>query len=497
VPFPAVVNELIAMTASLTDRSLRAVKWNYVGVSARILSQLVAQITLARLLGPEPFGLFAAAFLLISVGGIFVEMGLGSALVQSKQLTEDDVCFVFTRVLVVGSGGTVAVFALAEVIGWFFANSSLVPVIQGVAPVLLLQALGVVSQSLLRRDLNFKAIQVAQVSAYSIGFIGVGVGMALLGAGVWSLVVASIAQAVVAAIIMYVQTRHSVTLRLSGRDLKLSGFGIRVLICSITNWIIENVDKLLVGKILGVQALGLYSVSYYFVRTPANHLMTTLQAVLLATCARDQNNVPSLQRAYLTVIAGVALMAFPVFAGVATVSDTVVDALFGRRWVEAGPVLLPLALSMIVHTAMTGSVILWATDRVQKETRVQGWVAIAFVPVLMVAAQSSLIVVAWAVFFVYVLRATWLAGVILRSLDLSWWQFYSAVKGGIVLAVLVSAILWGLNYMLALLGVGPIARLGCEIATGAAVVVLCNLVFRRFIMHELLYSLIRNVFQKK
>jgi hypothetical protein len=82
-------------------------------------------------------------------------------------------------------------------------------------------------------------------------------------------------------------------------------------------------------------------------------------------------------------------------------------------------------------------------------------------------------------------------------LDLSWWQFYSAVKGGIVLAVLVSAILWGLNYMLALLGVGPIARLGCEIATGAAVVVLCNLVFRRFIMHELLYSLIRNVFQKK
>jgi O-antigen/teichoic acid export membrane protein len=471
------------MNVSLTDRSLRAVKWNYLGVLARIVSQLIVQITLARLLGPNTFGLFATAVLAIGVGNVIVEMGLGSALVQKRALSETDIRFAFTWVLISGISIAFAVFLLAEHIAEFFNDHRIAAVLRGLTPVLIVQALTVVPSSLLKRELAFKTIQGVQIVSYIGGFLVIGVGAALLGGGAWSLVAAWIGQTGIAAAILLFIKRHPAKLLLLEKG-ALKGFGLRVLITNIANWTIENVDNLLVSRFLGPAALGLYSVSYNLVRNPTNHLVVTLQNVLFPASARAQDNQDGLRRAYLTVLAGVALIAFPLFAGAAAISGTMVAALFGERWVEAGPVLLPLALSMILHSAMTGSVVLWATNQVEKEMRVQVRVMLILVPVLVAAAQISLIVVAWAVFVLYSLRAAWLVAVILKTLRLTWQHFFSAVKGGFFLAILSVAILQATDRALASLGLESVARLAYDVTIAAIALALCGLVFHRYLIYD-------------
>lgn len=446
----------------LTERSLRAVKWNYLGVVARILSQLIAQIVLARLLGPEAFGLFAVAFIVVSVGNLLVEMGLGSALVQKKQLTDEDVRFAFTWVVVAGLVMATLVFLLSDAIAGFFHDPRVAEITRGLTPVFILQALAVVPFSLLRRDMSFKAVQGVQIVSYLFGFLLVGVGAALLGAGVWSLVAAWLAQTLSSAIIFNVIKRHPMKPLFHMRDQGLQGFSARVLLTNMANWAIENVDNLLVGKLFGPTALGLYSVSYNLVRTPANHLVVTLQTVLFPASARAQDNHEGLRRAYLTVVAGVALIAVPVFGGVAAVSGTVVEALFGNKWMDAAPILLPLALAMILHALMAvAGPVLWGKGAAGAELKVQFWVALALVAALSIASRYSMVVMAWAVCAVYAMRLVGLTAALMRHIHLPLPMLLRALRGGMFVGGVIVALLLLSDAVLGQLPAAP--RLAMEI----------------------------------
>jgi len=286
---------------------------------------------------------------------------------------------------------------------------------RGLSPVFFLQSLSIVPLALLKRDMEFKTVQIVQVISYLIGYMLVGVGFALAGAGVSSLVAAWIGQSTLSAGMFYVARRHSMRPMMRGGDSGLKKFGVRVLFTNMANWVIENVDNLLVGKVFGPTALGLYSVSYNLVRTPANHLVVTLQTVLFPVSARAQDNPGSLRRAYLIVVAGVALVAFPVFAGIATVTDTLIAALFGQQWAAAGSVLLPLSLSMMLHAVMAvAGPVLWGKGAAGAEMRVQFWVGIAFVAALLVASRYSVTAMAWAVCGVYGLRVVGMTAALMR-----------------------------------------------------------------------------------
>ena len=466
----------------LSDRSLAALKWNYAGVAVKVISQLIIGIVLARLLGPEPFGLFAITLLVTGVGSIVVEMGLGSALVQKEVVTEEDIRAVFTRLMLTGVAMACLAILGANWIAGLFNDARLGPVLIGGAIFLVFQSFGVVSASLLKRDLEIRTVQVGQVASYLIGFLGVGVTMALLGFGVWSLIAALISQSFIFTVMMYLKVRHPIKPLLRADTSHVNKFGYRVALTNLANWTIENMDNFLVGKFFGMNALGLYSISYNLVRTPTNHVMTTVQTVLFPASARAQKNNESIQRAYLATLGIVTLVILPTFAGVAAVSGTVVEALYGQKWVEAIPLLLPLALAMPIHAAMTGSVILWGKGLVGLELRVQFWIAIVFVLTLLAASRISLIAMAWGVFIVYFLRCAWLTKEILRSIHLPWARFGLAVRGGLLLGIVAFIVLAGADRLLITLGVIPQIRLSVEIMLGMLVLVSIPVLFARFVL---------------
>lgn len=463
---------------SLTELSLMAVKWSYLGVATRIVSQLAVQIVLARLLGPEVFGIFAVALLVIGVGIVVIGLGLGSALVQKKEIRNEDIRFAFTWSILSGLGVTGLILFSANGIAAFFRDPTIADVLWGLSPVFIFMSLNVVPQALLRRELAFKTIQMAEVTSYLIGFLVVGVGCALMGAGVWSLVAAWLTQTASHTLLLLVFKRHAMKPRLREGPVPMRRFATHVLSTNVVNLIIENVDNLLVGRLLGPTMLGVYSLAYTFVRTPTNHLVVTLQNVLFSASSRAQDNQAGLQRAYMTVVSAIGLVVVPVFAGVATVPYTVIAGIFGEKWLAAGPVLTPLALAMILHATMavTGPV-LSGKGAAHAELKVQFWVALALVLAILIAANYSLVAVAWAVCGIYVLR---LAGMVLAlafHVQLSPTTFLRAIQGGVIIGIPVVGVLLAADAGLP--DWPPTVRLVLEIVLAAAVYLLALRVFQR------------------
>ncbi len=338
---------------SISERALQALRWNYLGTAGRIAAQFVSQIILARLLGPEPTGMFAYAFLVVALCALFLEMGLGAGLVQSRQLSDQQIGTACGRLLFMGCVSSLTIYAFADVIAdVVFSTPEAGKLIRAMAPALLISAAAFPASALLRRDLEFRIIQVAELASYVFGYLIVGVTAAYFGMGVWSLVFAWYAQSASNCLAMYVFAPRPPILGNPLRSLSITRFGVVFMMTNLLNWAIENGTHVAVGRFFGPTALGQFTLSNNLVRTPANHLVVNLQSVLFPMAARAQDNDAGLRRAYLTALAGVGLIAFPTFAFVAIMAKPIVLLLLGPKWADAALVLTPLAAAMIPHAAM-------------------------------------------------------------------------------------------------------------------------------------------------
>jgi O-antigen/teichoic acid export membrane protein len=195
-------------------------------------------------------------------------------------------------------------------------------------------------------------------------------------------------------------------------------------------------------------------------------------------------------------VGAVSLITFPAFFGAASVSSTVIEALYGHRWMNATPLFLPLALAMPIHALMVGSVILWAKGLVGRELRVQLWVAAVFIIMLLITSRISLIALAWGVFIVYFIRSAWLTKTILHSIQVPWQRFGLAIRGGLLLGLVTSLVLASLDHFLIDAGSAPITRLVMAMAMGVVLVAVMPVLMKKLILTDDLRWLFANVVQK-
>ena len=167
-------------------------------------------VVLARLLGPGPFGVYTAVLLVGGIGGLVVERGFGGALIQTHDLSEDVVCYAFTWLVLTGLGAAVVLCAAAHSVAALFRYPAMTTAIYGSALYLIMYAVSVVPRALLRRDLDMKSDQIAQVVAYLAGFVVVGIGGAFVGLGAWSLIGALLTQLIVYVLIAYARVQHTI-----------------------------------------------------------------------------------------------------------------------------------------------------------------------------------------------------------------------------------------------------------------------------------------------
>lgn len=431
-----------AERASLLGKAMQAFKWNVLGVALRVLLQFSAMIALARLIGPADFGFFGGCLLVYGLAVLVADLGFGMALVQRHELPSDIRRAAWGRLLVSHFVVAACLYLGAPWFADLLGTPSLQDGIRLMAPAVLITAFLILPMVELRRRMDFRRVQIAQGAGYFAGYVLTAIPLAILGWEGWSLVVALLVQQFVMAVICIRAAPQPFRPRWVKLPDGLPGFGLRVVISNIANWITENLDNLLVASFKGLAALGVYSISYNLARTPANHVVNMIQQVVFATTSRAQDDDGSLTRGYLAVLKAVGLVTLPVFFGAAVVADSVIEGLYGARWSQAGPVFAALCVAMPFHALMAvAGPILWGRGRAGVELKVQIGVAAALLLTLLLLIDRSLAVLAWGVCAVYVGRALWLTSALARDLHIAPVRIFRALLSPALLALMTVALL--------------------------------------------------------
>lgn len=427
-------------TTDLSQRSVSAVLWGASGSAVQLILQFGIQVVLARLLGPDQYGLFAIGFVVITFGGFFSNVGIAYGLIQKRTVTDEDVRFVNFWQLLTGSAAAIAVFLLAEPVATFFHEPRVAPVVQAMSVICLLQAATGPSSNLLQRDLDFKTIQFAAVLAYVGGYALIGIPLALSGHGVAALVAAQITQTTLNLAILYSAKRHPLGFVIWYRDASaLWRYGLTVFATNMTNWLVMNLSRVVVGRTFPSAAIGLYSLAYNLVLQFANSLMGVLQPALFSAGSRVQDDLGRLRTAFLTMLSATALLVAPVFAGIAAVPETVTLALYGDAWRDGAPLLRPFALAMPFYLLFgMATPMLWTSGRTTQEFKLQLPVCAALAVAAFGAAQYSLVAVAWVVLGIFVLRLAVVLAATCAALKLRGRDLVAACRAGLTVTILVA-----------------------------------------------------------
>lgn len=457
------------ITQNLRARSLSAFMWGGLGSFIKLAVQIAAQILLARILGPDQYGLFAMGVIVIGFSNFLSDMGIAYGLIQRQEVTDTHIRFVFTWQLVLGILVAACVALLAQPLADFFNEPRAALIILALAPLCFIQASTAVSLNLLKRAMDFKTIHMAGALSYFLGFVCVGIPMALAGYQVWALVAAWSVQTLVNLILLYNRARHPLTPLLRHAEAAdMTRFGLTVLATNLTNWFIGNIDRVVAARMLSSTAVGLYATAYNLMNTPTQTLMGLLQPVMYSACSRVQGDTTRIRNAYLALLGAIALFVMPVFAAVAAIADTFILALYGPAWAEAAQVLRPIALAMPFYLIWNISTpVLWTHGKISVEYKTQLPIALAWIIGSVVAVQYSLGALAWTVLGLFLLRTGSMSLAAMRVMQASFKDITAAATPGILLALAAAGTVYATDGLLSAAGLSSLIRLPLVLVAGA------------------------------
>ncbi|WP_242928754.1 lipopolysaccharide biosynthesis protein [Pontibacter vulgaris] len=335
------------MSKNLTSKTVSGIQWSTASTITTSLMQIIYTAIMARLLDPAAFGLVALSGVVLRFASYFAQMGMSQALIQKEQLSKEDIRSAFTSSLFLGIIFFAIMWLIAPLSIYIFKNEEVIPVIRVMALSFVISGLSSTSVSLLRREMRFKNMAVVEISAYVIGYIGIGITSAYMGMGVWSLVYASLSSAFIVAILSYATVRHNIAFLFSWVHYKpLLAFGGRVSFISFLEFLGGNLDTILIGRLMGASALGLYNRAYMLVNLPIHSITVSISRVLFPAFSRLQSETARLRKAYVTVISLAAYFIIPACVGAAVASEQIVLVVLGDKWTAAIPLLQILALAI-------------------------------------------------------------------------------------------------------------------------------------------------------
>lgn len=423
----------------MTSRTLHGFLWTSFATGANVLSLLLVVIVLAHLLTPEDFGLAAAAFVVIGFSAIFSDFGVGPAVVQAKELRATHESTGFWISLAFGLLLAGIVYLAAPVIALFFQMDGLVPLLRFLALLFPVQGLGIISDSLLQRELRFRTLAMLDIVTFVIGYGIVGILLAAGGFAAWSLVVAYLAQTSLRALLLVMLRPHAIWPIFEWHScVELFHFGIGFTAGRFSNYFAGQAEHLIIGRWLGPAALGIYGRAYQLMAGPAVVLGNVLDRVLFPTMVHVQHQPKRLAHYYRRNVAWVALVILPVSVMVTALASEIVQILLGDNWNAVVVPLQILSIGMLFRcSCKISDSLVRATGAVFDRTWRQTAYALLVVVGAWIGQRWGVEGVALAVLITLVLNFLLMAHLALRLAQMSWASFVAAHIPGLRLAALI------------------------------------------------------------
>jgi len=326
------------MNIDLRHKTITGLSWSGISQGVNQGFTFIISIVLARILGPQVYGLIGMIMVFTGFATVFGDFGLGAAIIQRKDLEARHLNSAFWINVAMGATLTLVMAALAPVVSWFYNETALLALTMVIALKYIIDSLCVVQLALLNREMNFRKLAKIQIGSNVIsGFVGLG--MALYGMGPWSLVAQTLGASVMTLAWSWGLGNWRPRVSFEKRACKeLFGFSAYVLGFDIVNYWARTLDQLLIGRFVGAAALGIYSRAYHLMLMPLTQVSRVVGRVMFPALSAIQDDKARVKSVYLKSISVISLITFPMMTGLFAVSDHFILALLGNEWAEAIPV---------------------------------------------------------------------------------------------------------------------------------------------------------------
>lgn len=341
------------MNSTFKTNALRGFKWSFLNKIVTHLLSFIFSVILARLLSPDDFGMFAMIIVFLNFGLLFKDFGFGHALIYQKDVSKPEFDSVFVLNVLTGVTLTTLFFLLAPIIANFYDEPQLTNLTKVFSVVFFIQSFGLVNLIELKKSIDFKSLAVIENTSLLISSL-IAIGLAFYGFAVWSLIARTIMNMTFRTIIVFFVSNYRPAFNLNIKVIKnLWRYSIDVSANGFLTYWMRNLDNLMIGKMLGQQSLGIYNIAYQIMLFPISSISNVIKDVLFPSFSSIKNDINIIRSVYLKVIQTIALITFPILAGIAILSEPFVLIVLGEQWSSMISILPLLALVAIPQSILT------------------------------------------------------------------------------------------------------------------------------------------------
>lgn len=336
---------------NLKQKILSGLKWLAIG---KFLGQFInwgMTFIVIRLLEPTDYGLMAMGSMFIAFLTIMNEMGLGASVVQNKDISLAILKQIFGVVIVVNIGLFVFLYFCSPMIGLFFNEQKLVLIVRVLALQFLIMAFLVIPQSMMDRKLDFKSRAMVDLIANIAGGL-LTLALAWKGYSVWALVWGSL-------VVLGIRTvGYNIchpflflpSFSFSGMG-QIIQFGGYITVEKLLWYFYSQADTLIIGKLLGKETLGFYSIGKEVASLPLQKIMPIINQITFPAFSRIQNDINLFGLNAYKAITLISIISFPVFFGISSVSEELVAVILGSKWTSAATPLFLISIALPLRMA--------------------------------------------------------------------------------------------------------------------------------------------------
>lgn len=328
--------------------------WRFAERCGAQLVSFVVSIVLARLLEPSVYGTVALVTVFTTILQVFIDSGLGTALIQKKNADDLDYSSVFYFNFVVCIILYLGMFIAAPYIAKFYGNMSLIPVIRVISLTLIISGVKNIQQAYVSSNMLFKRFFFSTIGGTIVSAF-VGIFMAYIGMGVWALVAQQLSNAMIDTTILWITVKWRPKAVFSWERLKsLLAYGWKLLVAVLLDTVYNNLRNLVIGKMYSSADLAFYNQGDKFPKIIVTNINTSIDSVLLPTMSSEQDNKARVKEMTRRAIKTSTYIMAPLMMGLAFCAKTVVELVLTQKWLPCVPFLQIFCITYMfypVHTA--------------------------------------------------------------------------------------------------------------------------------------------------
>lgn len=443
-------------------------------MGAQVVS-FVVSIVLARILDPNAYGTVALITVFTTIMQVFVDSGLGNALIQKKDADDTDFSTVFYVNIVFCCSLYAIMWVASPLIAGFYKDPLLVPYIRVLSLTIVVSGIKNVQQAYVSRNMLFKKFFFATLGG-TIGAAVIGITMALKGFGVWALIAQQLFNLTVDTLILWItvpwRPKRLFSLERLG---SMFSYGWKLLVSTLLDTGYNNLRQLLIGRVYSRVDLAFYNQGDKFPAIIINNINSSIDSVLLPAMSHDQDDKTRVKEMTRRAIKISTYIMGPLLAGMAACADSIVHLVLTDKWLFCVPYMRVFCICYLfypIHTANLNAI--KAMGRSDTFLKLEVIKKIIGLVVLIISIRISVMAIAWS------LLISTITSLVINSWPnekLLGYDFYSQMKD-IMPNLALSLIMGVLVYLGGAFIPNAVLKLILQILFGAAIYVVLSVITR-------------------